>query len=94
MLEKVNITMMLNNKEFKVLGGQYKSRFQVGQYVEWRRICRDFNYEEKVKTYQGLILDLRSVDIGGRIVWYADVMANDGSKHLVLISKIRKIETN
>ena len=52
------------------------------------------DYEESVNVYHGLISDLRAVDVGGRVVWYADVIANNGSKHLVLLSKIRKIETN
>lgn len=77
-----------------MLGGKYKDKFEVGQYVEWRRICRNEKYEESVNIYQGIISDLKAVDVGGRIVWYADVLANNGSKQLVLLSKIRKIQTN
>ena len=91
---KVDFTMIFSYKEFKLLGGKYKDKFEVGQYVEWRRICRNENYEESVNVYQGIISDLKAVDVGGRIVWYADVLANNGSKQLVLLSKIRKIQTN
>ena len=77
-----------------MLGGLYKDIYSVGDYVEWRRICRDEDYEETVKLYYGLITNLRAVDVGGRNVWYADVLSNNGRKDLVLLSKIRKMETN
>ena len=77
-----------------MLGSMFKNKFKTGDYVEWRRICRNENYEESVNIYQGIISDLKAVDVGGRIVWYADVLANNGSKQLVLLSKIRKIQTN
>ena len=77
-----------------MLGEIYKAKFEVGQYVEWRRICRDENYEENVKLYQGIIIALRPVDVGGRSVWYADVMKNGGEIDLILLSQIRKIQTN
>ena len=77
-----------------MLGSVYKNNFKVGEYVEWRKICRNENYEEIVKLYQGIILSLRTVDVGGRIVWYADVMKNGGDTDLILLSQIRKIETN
>ena len=85
---------MFNQKEFKLLGGKYKNEFKVGQYIEYRRICRNENYEESVKVYQGIIINLRTVDVGGRNVWYADVMKNGGETDLILLSQIRKIETN
>ena len=85
---------LLNDEGEMVLGGKYKDLFKVGDYVEWRRIRRDENYEEIVVYYQGIITGLRTVDVGGRDVWYADVMKNGGTTDLVLISKIRKIETN
>ena len=91
---KANSTMMFKQKEFKLLGGPYKDKFYIGQYVEWRVICRNENYEESTKTYQGIITGLRAVDIGGRNVWYADVMKNGGETDLILVSRIRKIETN
>jgi hypothetical protein len=94
MLVKVNFIMMFKQKEFKLLGGKYKDKFEIGQYVEYRRICRNENYEETVKSYQGVIINLRTVDTGGRVVWYADIMKNGGEIDLILLSKIRKIETN
>ena len=77
-----------------MLGEKYKNKFKIGQYVEWRQICRDEDYEEFVKLYQGIITNLRTIDVGGRTVWYADIMRNGGQPDLVLLSKIRKIETN
>jgi len=86
--------MIFNHKGFKLLGGKYKDKFKVGQYVEYRRICRNENYEESVKVYHGIIINLRTVDIGGRNVWYADVLKNGGDTDLILLSQIRKIQTN
>ena len=94
MLVKANFTMMFNQKEFKLLGGKYKDEFKIGQYIEWRVICRNENYIERTRTYQGIIIGLRTIDVGGRNVWYADVMRNGGETDLILVSKIRKIETN
>jgi len=86
--------MMYNDREYKLLGDLYKNKFAIGEYVEWRKIVRDSDYEERVSLHQGLITNLRSVDTGGRLVWYAVVMENGGTIDLVLLSKIRKIETN
>jgi len=94
MLVKANFIMIFNQKEFKLLGGEYRDKFKIGQYVEWRVICRNKNYEERTRTYHGIITGLRTVDVGGRNVWYADVMKNGGETDLILVSKIRKIETN
>ena len=91
---RVNFIMMFNRKEFKLLGGKFKDKFEIGQYIEYRRISRNENYEESIKTYQGIIIGLRTVDVGGRNVWYADVMKNGGETDLILLSQIRKIETN
>ena len=88
------ILKLLNDEGEIVLGGKYKDLFKVGDYVEWRKIRRNENYEESVVYYQGIITGLRTVDVGGRDVWYADIMKNGGTTDLVLISKIRKIETN
>lgn len=85
---------MMFEKTIKLLGKKYKNNFRVGEYVEWRSICRNENYEETIKFHQGIITKLRAVDVGGRIVWYADVLKNGGESSLVLISKIRKLETN
>ncbi len=94
MPEKASFTMMSDQEVFKLLGKVYKNKFEIGQYVEWRTICRNENYEEGVKRHQVIIICLRNVDFGGRDVWYADIMKNGGETHLVLLSKIRKIETN
>ena len=91
---RVNSTMIYKKKDFKLLGGKYKDKFKIGQYVEYRRICRNENYEEIVKLYNGIITGLRTVDVGGRVVWYADVLQNNGKSDLILLSKIRIIETN
>ena len=85
---------MFNHKVFKMLGGKYKDKFDIGQYVEYRRICRDENYEATFVTYQGIITDIKCVDSGSRPVWYAVIMKNGGETDLILLSKIRKLETN
>jgi len=72
----------------------FKNKFKTGDYVEWRRICRNENYEEIVKTYQGIIVSIFPVDVGSRNVYYAKVIKNGGNEEIVLLSKIRKIETN
>jgi hypothetical protein len=77
-----------------MLGSVYKDKFQVGEYVEWRRICRNENYEESVKIYQGIITSIIAVDVGSRNVWYAKVLKNGGQEETVLLSKIRKLQTN
>ena len=94
MLVKANFIMKFNIREKKLLGGLYVDKFKIGQYVEWRSIIRDKNYEETVKTHHGLITDVIAVDVGSRDVWYAKVLRNDGKEELILLSKIRKIETN
>jgi len=85
---------MFNRKGYKLLGCRYKGIFSVGEYIEWRRIVRDRDYEAKVSQHYGIIIDLLSVDTGGRDVWYAKVMENGGLIHLILLSQIRKKETN
>ena len=77
-----------------MLGSMFKDKFKTGDYVEWRKICRDKNYEENIKIYQGIIVSVFSVDVGSRNVWYAKVIKNGGVEEIVLLSKIRKIETN
>ena len=83
--------MMYNER---MLGGEYKDKFEVGQYVEYRRMSRDENYMASIKTYQGIITDIKCIDSGSRPVWYAQIMQNGGITDLILLSKIRKIETN
>lgn len=77
-----------------MLAEKYRDMFKVGEYVRWRSICRNENYEELIKLHEGIITKLRPITVGGRDVWYADVMENGGREHLVLLSKIRKVETN
>jgi len=77
-----------------MLGSMYKSKFKTGDYVEWRAICRDKNYEEIVKVYQGIIKSVFPVDVGSRNVYYAKVIRNGGFEEIVLLSKIRKVQTN
>ena len=77
-----------------MLGSLYKDKFKTGDYVEWRSICRDENYEANVKIYQGIITSVFAVDVGSRNVYYAKVIRNGGFEEIVLLSKIRKIETN
>ena len=77
-----------------MLGSMYKNKFKTGDYVEWRTICRDKNYEDNVKLYQGIIKSVFAVNVGSRNVFYAKVIRNGGQEEIVLLSKIRKIETN
>ena len=77
-----------------MLGSMYKNKFKTGDYVEWRSICRDKNYEEIVRTYQGIIKSVFPVDVGSRNVYYAKVIRNGGLEEIVLLSKIRKVQTN
>jgi len=91
--ERIILDLINENGEI-VLGGQFKDKFKVGDYVEWRRICRNENYEEIITYHQGIITNLRPITVGGRDVWYADVMKNGGQQDLVLLSRITKIETN
>ena len=93
MLVKVDFTMM-SKKGTKMLGSLYKNKFDVGDYVEYRRINRNENYEETVILYQGIIKSIIPVDLGSRNVWYAVILRNGGLEEMVLLSKIRKLETN
>lgn len=86
--------MIFNFEECRLLGGQYKDKFKIGQYVEYRRISRNENYEESIVIYQGIITGIKCIDSGSRPVWYAQIMQNGGNTDLILLSKIRKIETN
>ena len=77
-----------------MLGSVYKDKFKVGEYVEYRRISRNENYEASFVTYQGIITDIKCIDPESRPVWYAQILQNGGQTDLVLLSKIRKLETN
>lgn len=103
MLVKVHTTMKfskawemiyLQNEGINMLGKSYLTGFDVGEYVEWRKMTRDENYEEVISIHQGLIVQIKATDMGGRMVYYAEVMENGGKTYWILLSKIRKIETN
>ena len=85
---------MYNERMLKMLGSVYKDKFKVGEYAEYRRISRNENYEASTVTYQGIITDIKCIDSGSRPVWYAQILQNGGIHDLVLLSKIRKLETN
>jgi len=91
---KVSFIMMYNKRMLEMLGGVYKNKFKVGEYVEYRRISRNENYEASFVTYQGIITDIKCIDRESRPVWYAKILQNGGQTDLVLLSKIRKLETN
>ena len=78
MLVKANSIMMYEERMLEMLGGKYKDKFQVGQYVEYRRISRDENYMASIKTYQGIITDIKCIESGSRPVWYAVILKNSG----------------
>ena len=103
MLGKVPFIMMfdddwnysyLDSEGINMLGKSYLTGFSIGEYVEWRRLTRNENYEENVTFHQGIITQMKATDMGGRMVYYAEVMENGGSTYWVLLSKIRKVETN
>ena len=94
MPDKVSFTMIYDKRTLEMLGGRYKDKFKVGEYVQYRRISRNEKYEASYVTYQGIITDISCIDSGQRPVWYAKIMQNGGVHDLVLLSKIRKIQTN
>ncbi len=77
-----------------MLGKSYLTGFEVGEYVEWRKMSRNENYEETISIHQGIIMQIRGTKMGGRMVYYAEVMENGGRTYWILLSKIRKVETN
>ena len=84
----------LKNEGIDMLGKSYLTGFDVGEYVEWRKMVRNENYEEAVSIHQGIIMNIKATDMGGRMVYYAEVMENGGPTYWILLSKIRKVETN
>ena len=84
----------LQNEGISMLGKSYLTGFDVGEYVEWRKMSRNENYEEVISIHQGLIVQIKATDMGGRMVYYAEVMENGGKTYWILLSKIRKLETN
>jgi len=78
------------------LGESYLGKFNIGDYVHWRVIIRDSNYDEYYKEQWGVITNFQSIEnSANRNVWYAVVLENKTGKTIpVLIHKIRKVETN
>jgi hypothetical protein len=84
----------LQNEGINMLGKSYLTGFDIGEYVEWRTLVRNEDYEEIVRHKQGIIMQLKATDMSGRMVYYAEVMENGGRTYWILLSKIRKVETN
>ena len=78
------------------LGKSYLDKFKIGDYVHWRTIIRDSNYDEYYKEQWGIITSFRAIENRNkRDVWYAVVLENKTGKTIpVLLHKIRKVETN
>jgi len=91
---KASSIMRSSKRVFNMLGSVYKDKFKIGEYVQYRRISRNENYEASFVTYQGIITDIKCIDPESRPVWYAQILQNGGQTDLVLLSKIRKLETN
>lgn len=83
--------LYMKNEGIDMLGKSYITGFDVGDYVEWRKLTRNENYEEDVSLHQGIIMQVKATDMGGRMVYYAEVMENGGQIYWVLVSKIRKL---
>ena len=78
------------------LGDVYLDKFKVGDYVKWRSIVRDCNYEENVVEYRGLVIKIYEVrNQFTRPVQCAKILENtSGKTYTVLLHKIEKVETN
>ena len=78
------------------LGDVYVQKFKPGDYVKWRNIVRDKNYEASTREYHGLIIKLYQItDEYTRPVQYAKILENNSGKIFhVLLHKIQKVETN
>tara|TARA_A100001015_G_C14791488_1_gene633247 strand:- start:311 stop:553 length:243 start_codon:yes stop_codon:yes gene_type:complete len=78
------------------LGDIYLGKFKAGDYVKWRNIVRDRNYEASTREYYGLVMSLYEItDEYARPVHYAKILENNsGSIFHVLLHKIQKVETN
>jgi hypothetical protein len=76
------------------LGDVYTNKFKAGDYVKWRTIVRNKNYEANTKEYQGLIIKIYSQHVT-RPVNYAKVLENNSGRIFhVLLHRIEKVETN
>jgi len=80
------------------LGETYLDKFKVGDYVRWRTIIRDSNYDEYYKEQWGIIIKFKTTNQNmktERNVHYAVIMENStGASIPVLLHKIQKVETN
>jgi len=80
------------------LGEIYLDKFKIGDYVKWRTIIRDSNYDEYYKEQWGLIVKFRIKDSDfktKRNIHYAMILENStGTTIPVLLHKIQKVETN
>lgn len=78
------------------LGDAYLNKVKVGDYVKWRSIVRDQNYEENIVEYRGLIIKIyKVVNQFTRPVHCAKILENkSGKTYTVLLHKIEKVETN
>jgi len=80
------------------LGETYLDKFKVGDYVRWRTIIRDSNYDEYYKEQWGIIVNFKITNQNmktKRNVYYAVIMENKtGVSIPVLLHKIQKVETN
>lgn len=81
------------------LGETYLNKFKIGDYVYWRTLVRDSNYDEFTRESWGIIVDFtsetRATRLASRIVYYALILENKTGKTIpVLLHKIQKVETN
>ena len=80
------------------LGQLYLDKFKIGDYVKWRTIIRDSNYDEYYKEQWGIIVQFKTRSQNmktKRDVYYAVIMENTtGTRIPVLLHKIQKVETN
>lgn len=78
------------------LGDAYLNKFKVGDYVKWRTIVRDDNYEANFVEYRGLVIKIYEVrNQFTRPVHCAKILENTtGKTYSVLLHKIEKVETN
>jgi hypothetical protein len=80
------------------LGEIYLDKFKIGDYVRWRTIIRDSNYDEYYKEQWGIIVNFKKRNENlktMREVHYAMILENTtGMTIPVLLHKIHKVETN
>lgn len=80
------------------LGAIYLDNFKIGDYVKWRTIIRDGNYDEYYREQWGIIVKFQIKDGNFRTkrnIHYAVILENSTGKTIpVLLHKIQKVETN